>query len=503
MSRPRSRFVLPLRTALPVLWALLCLARGAAAEGDLASIRRLLDDPSPRTRAAALRRLAGRQDRPALRLLVEALDDPHPYARRAAAGVLGALDEPLHRRLARDLGRLRAPRARVAATRIAALWGGETGRALLLDFLGDRDGLVREAAVARLADDSSEAASEALRRALDDSAGGVRARALDALRGRDGAGPPSPDLLQDPDFRVRLSALESSVALGTPSAGGEAAVVAVLRGLDDAVWSVRLRAAELAGAVRNRRLLAPLVAALGDGRQRVADAAHAALVALTGIPFDPDPEVWTGWLEGDGRAFDPQAEDRRPVPTHQGGSRTVAAPRFLDLPLPSRHIAFVIDASGSMKRRGPDGRTRWARVRQALATALEGLGRDACVNVVRFADEAEAAFAETRRLSASNRRALDAWLAEAVPAGRTALFDGIALALADPDVDTVVLLSDGAPSTGRFFTRTDLLTEVARANRWRRACIDVVDVGDDGIAKRWRSALRRLAEASGGSYRRS
>jgi Mg-chelatase subunit ChlD len=89
-------------------------------------------------------------------------------------------------------------------------------------------------------------------------------------------------------------------------------------------------------------------------------------------------------------------------------------------------------------------------------------------------------------------------LAGRPPAGKTALFDGIAKALEDPVVDAIVVLSDGAPSAGSWFTKTDVREELAKANRWRRARIDVISVGTDEVAKRWRSLLRDLAEDHGG-----
>ena len=71
-------------------------------------------------------------------------------------------------------------------------------------------------------------------------------------------------------------------------------------------------------------------------------------------------------------------------------------------------------------------------------------------------------------------------------------------ALSDPDVDQIVVLSDGAPSAGSWFTKTDLLREVMRLQRWTRARVDVVRIGQDGVAARWRNLLDQLATATGG-----
>jgi len=143
--------------------------------------------------------------------------------------------------------------------------------------------------------------------------------------------------------------------------------------------------------------------------------------------------------------------------------------------------------------------TRWERLRIELDAALEDLGEGVEANVVLFSDEAKALFPSSVRLSSAHRTKVHDALAGRRPAGRTALYDGIALALADPEVDTVVVLSDGAPSAGQWFTKSDLRREVARANRWRKARIDLVAIGADDVAKRWRSLLEEITGDSGGT----
>jgi hypothetical protein len=142
--------------------------------------------------------------------------------------------------------------------------------------------------------------------------------------------------------------------------------------------------------------------------------------------------------------------------------------------------------------------SRWDRVRAEVDRVLNALGTSAEGNVVVFADGAETLFPSAVRYGPAARERVKTALLARLPAGRTALFDGIALALADPDVDTVIVLSDGAPSAGQFFTKSDVRAEVARANRWRKARIDVVSIGGDESGKRWRTLLRDIAADSGG-----
>ena len=121
-----------------------------------------------------------------------------------------------------------------------------------------------------LADDPAEAVGAAVRGRLGDRDGEVRALAVDALARRGAPDVEVEALLADDDWRVRLSALEGSVVGTPPLQGGGKAVVALLHGLEDAVWSVRFLAAELSRQVPDARLLPALVRTLSDPRRRVA-----------------------------------------------------------------------------------------------------------------------------------------------------------------------------------------------------------------------------------------
>jgi len=477
-------------------------ARAEDPARELPAIRRLLRDPLPSARAAAYRRLTGSADPAVVQVLVEGLGDAHPYVRRAVAGVLGTLSDPRTRlKLAQEAPRWRLEAARRELCQAYSLWLDDTGLKGLLAATQDRAPSVRVEALRWLADDPAPQAGEALRTLTTDPDPWVKAEALDALtprlaHGSIGEGLDTQGALGDADPRVRLAALELTVALG-----GVARVPAVIAALTDASWSVRLVAAGHAGRLRDRRVLEPLVAALSDPRLRVGEAAGRALVALTGIPFDPEVKPWRAWLDGPGRTFDPAQAPETTLPSPPPpppGSRTVET-RFLGVPLRSRHLAFVLDGSGSMAARLADGRTRWEEVATELERAVTGL-TGAHVNLAVFDETVEPAFPRALPLDAGRRETLLRFVRARGPSGKTALYDGIAWGLSDPDVDTLVVLSDGAPSAGAFFTKSDLLAELRRANRFRRARIDVIAVGADAVAQRWRDALRQITEETGGTY---
>ena len=67
-------------------------------------------------------------------------------------------------------------------------------------------------------------------------------------------------------------------------------------------------------------------------------------------------------------------------------------------------------------------------------------------------------------------------------------------ALEEREVEAIYLLSDGEASGGKFSRDSDILREVAKRNRYRRAIIHVVAVGYDS------SLLQKLASKNGGRY---
>ena len=482
-----------------------------ARASELDAVRRLLKDPTPSARAAAVRRLAGDSSRGTVQVVVDVMGDEHPYVRRAAAAVLGqVLDAKAQARARARVRRHRSPLLRAAACHAFAAWLNETGRAALSDALRDKHPSVRAAALAHLwvwaqsaRDAGGEVASPAptvedvaaaARAQLEDRDGTVRASAADVLRAVPGAltGMQWIGMLRDADPRVRLVALEGSVVFG-----GEVAAVAIRHGLNDAVWSVQLTAAELARVTRQRTVLEMLPPHLGSKRQVVRASVHRALVELTGIPFEPDPAKWTSWLQGDGKSFDPAGVQPNRAKPQRPGTDTVV--KALGVPIASNHVAFVLDTSGSMAKPANDGRSRWAGVCEELNRALASLSkRKTTVAVHCFSTDVRSLGPVA--LTAAGRGRIAAFLDAQQPGGRTALFDGIAAALRDPETDTVVVLSDGAPSAGTWFTKTDLLQGVRAANRFRRATVHVVAIGVGGIAKRWRDVLKRIAKAHGGTY---
>lgn len=161
---------------------------------------------------------------------------------------------------------------------------------------------------------------------------------------------------------------------------------------------------------------------------------------------------------------------------------------------------FLIDQSGSMSamaQESDDYREKAltrleVAVRETLG-ALAAMDDRARVDVIMFHSTFQPWDAELQRLG-PNRKKLERMLESQRPMGGTNIYDGLEFALRMKDVDTIFLLSDGAPGQGKFVSTPDILRAVRRENQTRRIMIHCVAVGMQS------QLLRELAAENGGRY---
>ena len=124
-----------------------------------------------------------------------------------------------------------------------------------------------------------------------------------------------------------------------------------------------------------------------------------------------------------------------------------------------KRVAVLFDASGSMNAKGTDGQiNRWAEAQQIAATWLRYLDADECALIVFSSDvrcfPEDGSFARLRgEHSDERRRQLLKSLEKIEPRGWTNTLGALRKAYQYPDVDTIILFSDGAPTNvnlGRF-----------------------------------------------------
>ncbi|HVS17967.1 MAG TPA: HEAT repeat domain-containing protein [Planctomycetota bacterium] len=457
--------------------------------------------PKPEPRRAAVRALAELGGEDAWRLVMGALADPDAAVGDAAQLALGGVrEEKLVREL---LGRggleAREERAVLRAAEAVGRLEVEVDGEVLARRLSSREGEVsrrllfsieRLHRAGRLGGRPERVADLvlALVRSRRDDELAARALVTLAVLGDPRAGELARSAALARDAVERAAALVALRVLEPP----DLEAVARARAADDSV-AVRALALEVLRSARTKPALGVLVARLSDDprtglRQRVVTALREA----TGFPYRLDPRPWRDLVarlpaDWDGRPL-------RAAPVEAADGRSLAKGP-LKLPVDSDRVVFLFDFSGSMWTPLDDGRTPKDIVAARLRETLEGLDPATHFNLIPYAHDPQPW--QERMVEASPKRVREAleFFDALTLRGKGNVYDAALLALADPEVERVVVLTDGVP-TGGLHSDMDLVVPLlTEHDLLRGVAFDLVLVDAPGPkVRRWRA----FAEASGG-----
>ena len=173
---------------------------------------------------------------------------------------------------------------------------------------------------------------------------------------------------------------------------------------------------------------------------------------------------------------------------------------------PLRKVAILFDASGSMRQAGADGGDRWSEAQEIAATWMKHLNVQECVVIV-YSTEVRAfpsdgTLADLRGdAGVANRDRLLQQLRSVEPGGWTDTLLAFQKAY-QYDVDTILLLSDGAPSklsTGAY--QDELAQQIYQLCR-EHADVPVNAIGlGNYFDKEMSTFLRTVANLTGGAFR--
>jgi len=430
--------------------------------------------PVPGLRIQALRSLNGQRGDRVRAALVSFLNDSDVAVVAAARRAIVARPNDEGASLVHLIAALDSERGRRAGLRALLLRGDE-----LTPLARSESARVRARVVA-----SGCVAPDALDRALRDRDPRVRAIAWE--RHNDPSSAPTLAKERAEELRIAAARLTDEPAI----------LVQLLR---DRSWRVQLAAIRACERVRHRDLVPALIDALRMPPGRVRARCAQTLESLTGAPYGGGRARWQRWWKMNSTGFRVRAPVAGRARRKPGGS--VASISFRRLPVVSRRIVFVLDASRSMTETAPHkkGKRRWDLVVDDLLGVLRRLPRDARFNVVLFRTDVVAWKPKLVGATKGNVRRCAEWIGKQSPAGWTNVFDALELALADDDVDAVYLLTDGVPSRGAETKRRAFLEEIAFLNRYRLVQINCVQAGSsEGLGARWRGFLDELAAAHDG-----
>ncbi|MDJ0522508.1 MAG: hypothetical protein QNJ90_10615 [Planctomycetota bacterium] len=450
-----------------------------------------------------------------------ALNDRNPAVRHGVAVALGLTSGPeIEGPLRVAIGKEKDPRALAALADAAARMRGTPDlKGALRKRLNTKDGHAALHLALATAKVDGKTAVPDLVKLLKHRAPLARAGAIYALQTLDALPAKAIDNVLADKAPEPVMALAESIELRTqvlPWPGRGQSVLESL--LAHRSW--RVRAAAIQGALRvwDPAIIEMLIARLDQEEGRIQDDVRRALETYTGQSTQgTDPDLWRGWWRARRPEFDagerPRKDEAGNIRFREGtgkadaeGSKTVA---FFDLPLQSKRFAFVFDLSGSMKnvakKGAAEGRTKLEVLQAEMEKTLKELPDDTLFDlyVYRYWSSYPPKTKLTRALgkmmpcTKQNVRKALAWLGKQEAKGWGAFYEPLEVLLED-DVDSVVLLSDGSPSRGRYDRDFRILQEFPRANRFRRMAVNTILVGTKGADRKF---MQELAAATGGRFK--
>lgn len=417
------------------------------------------------------------------------LDERHKEAMTAARGSPTFLAWVTTQGIA-----LKNATARLAAVHVLAPVKDEVAARALAALARGDDAEIAHAAIRAFAVRGDAALVPVLRELATTGPEARRGEALVALHALAPKAPETRKLLESqlaaPFPAVRTITLD---LLAEP--GSEDLLPQVWKLFDDKTWTVRAAAYAFCRKVRGPGSVPALIARLDKEKARMHEDVLDALEALTVMRFG-DTQRWLKWWDENAKTFAlPPVKERDNKPTPKGGGGATVS-SYYDIPFTSQSVAFLVDTSGSMAARiGTGGQSRLDESKRQLERIVTAMAESVRFNLITFESVVHELDRKVGLADKKRKEQALAYVAKLAPRGGTNIFDALEKAFADPEIDTIYLLSDGDPSAGRIQDPDAILAEVQRWNRTRRLRIHTISVGADS------KFLKRLAELAGGEYR--
>lgn len=196
------------------------------------------------------------------------------------------------------------------------------------------------------------------------------------------------------------------------------------------------------------------------------------LQKLSGLKHRNDARPWIDWQRQLPEDWEPDTK----VGDRDYGERTAS---LVGMPILSDRVCIVIDLSGSTWEER-DGKTRKQVLDVELRRALEALPEGTQFNLIPYTNEPHPWKKGLVDATSKNvEKALD-WFEGVNHNGKGNFWDAWMLAISDPAVDTVMALTDGAPTGGVRWNLQLMGPLLEEQNRFRRVVLDAVIVDAKG-----------------------
>ncbi len=174
---------------------------------------------------------------------------------------------------------------------------------------------------------------------------------------------------------------------------------------------------------------------------------------------------------------------------------------YLGIPILGEQVVFVLDASGSMNAPLAERsrQSRGARAVDELAALLPRLPHTGSFDIVFFESRVDR-FSSGKLVPCAEAQVASAtsWLDDRIFDGGTNLHGGLEEAFSRPDVEEIIVLTDGMPSAGEVQDPSRILAWVKRWNRFRKIRVSSIALSAPHSAS---SFLYELAKGNHGAFR--
>ncbi len=524
-------------------------AGGARAAEQLAKQVKRLDDPTLQAYYSSLRKqhlerikvtqfnndLSSRTMATALSVIDLFGRDGSPAAVRVLTKKIPAEDsrddlsgDALRRtdRIGRQLRRLRDPKSVLLLTKmLSSTKAPSLSRALCAEALGytrsnagieplrnalfDRNSQVASAAARSLGRLKATESIEDLRRLLIDRRADLPFL-KDAVRALTAMDPTSAEhqliaISDANDVSLRVVVIRALAKIG---AG--ASLDRVIEALQDPAWQVRSAAIHSTEGVRKAAYVEGLVSLLEreDGAMRPLIIGR--LISLLGVDKGPNPKMWREQWEFAKRDWDEDKVVAGGDGDDKKGSTFVwkadpdaaQSPSYFGVEIISKKLVFIIDISGSMAAEvtvpnDDGGKTTMRRIdlaKRELIRAVDLLEPRTRFNIIKFSNTPSTWSKKLQLISKKSAKSARRYAEGLAPNGSTNIFDSLEMVLEAGEVDTIYLLTDGAPSAGRITTPAGILSEIKKMNAEYQVTIHTIAMAYES------NFLRDLAEQNHGQY---
>jgi hypothetical protein len=255
---------------------------------------------------------------------------------------------------------------------------------------------------------------------------------------------------------------------------------------------VRAQVVELLAADPNAESLKLLVDMLErEKNARLAWTIDGELERLSGLSGGGKVEFWRNWVQNLDADWKPATRDAKP--RERKGDTAVA--QLAGMPIVSDRIAILVDFSGSTWEKREGGKTRKDQLDIELKKALEALPEGTLFNVIPYTAVPVPWEKKLQPATSQNVQRALKFFTGCKASGKGNFWDAAMLALEMPDVDTILVLTDGAPTGGHRWNIDLMHARYVERNRFLHVALDAVIVdASKGLETRW----RKFCEATGG-----